>query len=422
MPQPGEEHSPRGLSLLWLARHYDDSPNTAEAYYRGLLSWLDYCQLTSVNPLRARTPDVDSWTLGLKLDGASASVINQRMAAIRGWYTYLRRGRVEITDPVTDAQRPAQTKTDESDTPFLTIAEIGTLLRQAMREVEAAGDNLAKRELALRLAALVWLLAATGIRSGAVFAAAAGGLHHNGGHRRLRYHLKGHSRDVSDPIPPQVAIVLDAYLDCRAARQTLAALPPEEPLLATSSGKHWTKQGATMALAGLARRAGLPNADDLNLHALRHTAASGALNELGITLDRVRRMLRHRSITTTQIYVHDGLQPGQSAAHKLAAAYGAEIHMPGSGTLGGAVQSGAAAVTRAAITAHSHVTALHRIADTGDSLPATVVAEIAATLSALLDRCDGADPVYAPLAETIRALIAGGLPSLTGAGPDAEPS
>jgi len=412
MPQPGEEHPPRGLSLLWLVQHYEDSPSTGEAYYRGLLSWLDYCQLKPVNPLRARTPDVDRWTLGLKHGGASPAVINQRMAAVRGWYAYLRRGGVEITDPVTDAKRPAQPKTEESDESFLTIAEIGTLLRQAMREVEDAGDNLGKRALALRVLALVWLLASTGIRSGGVLATQVGDLHYNGGRRRLKYHLKGHANQISDSLPAQVTVILDAYLDCRATQLGVPELPPESALFATGSGKHWDKQGATKALCALAARAGIPNAEKLNLHALRHSAGSGAHNELGIELDKVRRLLRHRSITTTQLYVHPDLRPGQSTAQKLAAAYAAEVELPGSGTLAGAVPSGAVTATRAAVTAHSHVAALHRIADTGDSLPATVVAEIAATFTALLDRCDGADPAYAPLAETVRALIAGGLPSL----------
>jgi len=146
-------------------------------------------------------------------------------------------------------------------------------------------------------------------------------------------------------------------------------------------------------------------------------------DELGIELDKVQRQLRHRSITTTQQCIHSHLRPGQSPSHRFAAeGAAAEIELPGSGTLGGAVPSGAVAATRAVLTAHSPVAALHRIAEAGDSLPATVVAEIAATFTAPLDRCDGANPTCAPLAETARALIAGGLPSLAGSRPPPAPS
>ncbi|ATY17165.1 hypothetical protein CU254_42060 (plasmid) [Amycolatopsis sp. AA4] len=411
MPRPGEQHTARSLSVQWLGKRCAKSPATGEAYCRALVSWLDFCQAGGLDPLGARTPDVDTWTGRLAGRGASASVINQRLAGVRGWYRYLRLGGTATADPVSDADRPSAAAVDESETPYLTIAQTGALLRQARWEVDDAGDDPAKLELVLRVAALVWLLPVTGVRSGGALAARVRGLHYNGGRRRLRYRLKGYEGEVSDALPPQVALALDAYLDCRAARQGLPALTPDAPLFATGSGRRWDKQGATKALRGLAGRAGIPHADKLNLHALRHSAGSSAHNELGIPLDKVRRLLRHRSIATTQIYVHDDLRPGQSVADKLAAAYAAEIELPGSGTLA-ASPSGPGAATRAAIAAHARVAALHRVADAGDGLPAAVVAEVAATFTALLDRCDGADPAHAPFAETVRALVAGGLPSL----------
>lgn len=420
MPRPGERYHARGMSALWLARHYRNSVHTCEAYARAMTGWLDYCQLARLNPLTAITPDIDEWTQRLVESGASTSVINQRLAGVGSWYRYLRSG-VPITDPMIDAWRPEPAADDESESSFLTIAQNGVLLRRAMQEIDDAGDDPSRRERALRLAALLWLLSTTAIRSGAVLAAWVGDLRHNGGHRFLRYHLKGHADPVSDPIPPQAAAVLAEYHACRSGRLGIAALDPESPLLATISDRGTGVEGAldgggaTKSVRALARRAGIENADDLTLHSMRHTAASGAVNELGISLDLVRRLLRHKSVVTTQRYVHTWLQPGNSVSARLAATYSAEMVAPGSGTLARHDRPVDGVVTRAAVTAHAKVDALHRIAEVGESLGPDAVAELAATLSALLERCDTADPAYGPLAEACRAVIAGGMPSIPAA-------
>jgi site-specific recombinase XerD len=419
MPRPGERYHARGMSALWLARHYRNSPHTCEAYARAMTGWLDYCQLARLNPLTAITPDIDEWTQRLVESGASTSVINQRLAGVGSWYRYLRNG-VPITDPMTDAWRPEPAADDESESPFLTIAQNGRLLRQAMLEIDEAGDDALRRERALRLASLLWMLSTTAIRSGAVLAGWVGDLRHNGGHRFLRYHLKGHADPVSDPVPPQASAVLAEYHACRAGRLGVAALDPELPLLATISNRDAGIEGAldgggaTKSLRALARRAGIENADAdaLTLHSMRHTAASGAVNELGISIDLVRRLLRHKSVVTTQRYVHTWLQPGNSVAARLATTYSAEIVAPGSGTLARHDRPVDGVVTRAAVTAHAKVDALHRIADVGESLGPDAVAALAATMSALLERCDTADPAYGPLAEACRAVVAGGMPSI----------
>jgi integrase len=368
-------------------------------------------------PLTAITPDVDEWTQQLAASGASASVINQRLAGIGSWYRYLRLG-VATTDPVSDAWRPEPADTDESETPFLTIAENGRVLRQAMKEIQDAADNPLRRERALRFAALVWLLSTTGIRSGAVLAAWVGDLRHNGGHQYLRHQLKGHADPVLDLLPAQVTTIIAEYHACRAGRLGLEVLDPEAPLLATISSRGDVGERAPdgeaekKALRKLAARAGIGNAAELTLHSLRHTAASGAHNELDIPLDAVRRHLRHKSIVTTQKYVHPHLKTGTSVAEQLAVAYSAEIVAPGAGTLARAHHPIDGMTTQAALAAHAKVDALRKLAATEHGLGPAGVAEVAATMAAVIDRCDAADAAFGPLAEAIRAVIAGGMPSI----------
>jgi hypothetical protein len=61
---------------------------------------------------------------------------------------------------------------------------------------------------------------------------------------------------------------------------------------------------------------------------------------------------------------------------------------------------------------HAKADALHELAGAEEAPGLEVVAEFAASMAAVLDRCDTADPAYGPLAEACRAVIAGGMPSI----------
>lgn len=52
-----------------------------------------------------------------------------------------------------------------------------------------------------------------------------------------------------------------------------------------------------------ARRAGLPEAERVSPHSLRHSFATDVLNQTG-NLELVRQLLGHADISSTQVYTH----------------------------------------------------------------------------------------------------------------------
>lgn len=304
------------LTATWLARF---APHTRAAYLRDLAHFLTWCRSQRLDPLAARPADLDRYRVALERPTPprrplSPAAVHRRLSALSSWYRYLvaNSDGAVATNPVLGARRPRVDR-DASTTVGLTAAEVRQLLRCADAEAAARAREAARRPdpwhaarhlAALRDRALLRLLADLGLRIGEALALDVTSLTHNRGRRTLRYTGKG-GRLRERPLPPHTLEGLDDYLAARAAYAGVEVDRLTGPLLATTArdggAGRLTEPAALRLIRRLARRAGLPSADRLSPHSLRHAFATNA-RELGVPLEDVQDAMGHADTRTTRRY------------------------------------------------------------------------------------------------------------------------
>lgn len=288
---PGERYGVRALTHLWLRRRR--SGNTRRAYFRDLALWLTYCDRHGVDPLHARSADVDDW---IDACGDAPRTANRRLSAVSSWYRYLAGNDAVTANPVALVER-AGTAREESQTPSLTAAHAVAILDHATARADRLGS-----EAALRAAAILRILLTTGVRSGAVLHARFADLSVNAGHRVLAYRNKGgHTRQAV--LVPYAADMLDRYLAARTARSGRPAghLFVTAPHMNHPGDRPLTSRDLGKLVRSYAEAVGVPDAHRLVPHSTRHTVATLAL-AAGRTLTEVQDLLGHADPRTTRLY------------------------------------------------------------------------------------------------------------------------
>jgi integrase/recombinase XerD len=172
--------------------------------------------------------------------------------------------------------------------------DVVRLVKAARARVTQAKD---KRQLkALRLACLVELLYATGLRVSELV-----GLSIRAATAEKDFILvKGKGgRERLVPVSPTARSALEQYL---AALKKAEADGSKWLFPSSGAAGHLTRQHFAVELKALAREAGL-SPETLSPHVLRHGFASHLLAG-GADLRAVQQMLGHADISTTQIYTH----------------------------------------------------------------------------------------------------------------------
>lgn len=259
------------LAAAWVMSY--SSPNTRRAYAREFDRWAAFCQKHGVHPISARRPIGDAYAHSLK---GAPSTRGRALAAISAFYLYCTD--LEITDhnPIGKRSRPKVTAAPRS-TGALTEDDAATLIRAA----RADGP---------RTYALVTLLYTLGLRVTEALRLDVADLGYAGGHRVITVTRKGGAR-AELAVPP---IALDALIKHLGERT-------DGPVFATASGKAMDQPAVWKLLRRLARTAGLPQADTIHPHTLRHGCATHLL-AAGAPLHRVQDQLGHADSRTTRGY------------------------------------------------------------------------------------------------------------------------
>jgi len=302
--------------LEMLSAERGAAPNTLEAYERDLKAFAAFLAKRGGSPESAGVADIRAYLGRLARAGMAPRTAARRLSALRQFYRFLLAEGLRGDDPTAGVDSPRQGRVLPK---LLSEAEVGLLLDRAQ-----AGEG----PEALRLAALVELLYASGLRISELV-----GLRLAAAQREQRLLIvqgKG-GKERMVPLSPAARQSLSAYLAVRdhflptrgkGAEAVKIASPWLFPSRAAEG--HITRHRVAQLLKELARQAGL-DAAKVSPHVLRHAFASHLLDH-GADLRSLQKMLGHADISTTQIYTHvlgERLKSLVQERHPLAAGFAA---------------------------------------------------------------------------------------------------
>lgn len=255
-------------------------------------------------------PDVRAFVTALRSgdDGAplAASSTARVVAAVHGWHRFCTVEGLSEVDPSTGVKPPAQTRRLPR---AMSVEDVAALL-------EAAGQG--DGPVPLRDRALLELCYSTGARISEVVGLDVDDVDLDPDRASARLLGKG-SKERVVPVGSFARAAVDAYL-VRARPALAAAGRGNAAVFLNTRGARLSRQSAWAVLRQAARRAGIPGADEVSPHTLRHSFATHLLQG-GADVRVVQELLGHASVTTTQIYTHvtpDSLREVYALAHPRA--------------------------------------------------------------------------------------------------------
>ena len=250
--------------------------------------------------------DLGDYMRALSRAGASPATAARRRSAIRQFYRFLLEEGRRGDDPSARLDAPRRGRALPK---LLSRAEVEALVAAA----RARGDGPA----AQRLAAMLEVLYASGLRVSELAALPLGAIDRSG--RFLRVRGKGGKERLA-PLGEAAAAAIAAYLELRASFLPEPDRPSRFLFPSRGAAGHVTTARVAQMLKELAAPAGI-DPRRLSPHVLRHAFATHLL-EGGADLRAVQQMLGHADISTTQVYTHvagERLRRVVEAHHPLAA-------------------------------------------------------------------------------------------------------
>jgi integrase/recombinase XerD len=258
--------------------------NTLEAYERDLTRLTAFAAARGITVERVTRADLEALVREVMTGGLSPTSTARMVAAVRGFYRYLRIAGAVETNPADDLEAP---RIFSALPKCLGLEEVDALL--------AAPD--VQTTLGLRDRTLIEVLYATGLRVSELVGLRITDVRLEAGY--LQCLGKG-SKERVVPLGDEAMAWVKTYL--RDARPALARRRDSPWLFVNArGGARLSRIGFWKVLKAHGRRAGIRA--QLSPHVLRHSFATHLL-ERGADLRAIQAMLGHADLSTTQIYTH----------------------------------------------------------------------------------------------------------------------
>ena len=298
-------HTPRqndarliALFLDMLAAEQGASANTLAAYQRDLEDLSRFVTQRKQTLKDIGTDGLRDYLSELDSRGFKPASAARRLSALRHFFRFLMAETLRKDDPAAILTGP---KRGRPLPKVLSIADVDRLLACAKQAIDAALDRPAEKLRASRLACLLEILYATGLRVSELVALPQSAARRDA--RMIVVRGKG-DKERLVPLNEAARLAMSAYLAAMDATKGAQKPAPASKWLFPSFGDsgHLTRQHFARELKELAQHAGLsPKA--VSPHVLRHAFASHLLHN-GADLRIVQTLLGHSDISTTQIYTH----------------------------------------------------------------------------------------------------------------------
>ena len=278
------------------------SPHTVRAYLGDVSSLLEHAHRAGVpGPDGLDVTQLRGWLARQHTSGAARTTLARRGAAARTFTAFAhRRGWLAI-DP---GPQLGTLKTRRTLPHVLRQDEMRAALDTAARRTEATQTRV-QAAVALRDAAVLELLYATGIRVSELCGLGADSFDH--GRRTVRVRGKG-DKERTVPVGVPALRAVTRWLD--QGRPALATTSSGPALfLGVRGGRLDPRTARRIVHQGL-REGGATR--EVGPHGLRHSAATHLL-EGGADLRSVQEILGHASLASTQIYTHVSVERLTSA-------------------------------------------------------------------------------------------------------------
>jgi integrase/recombinase XerD len=281
------------LFLDMMAAERGAAVNTLDAYRRDLDDYAEFLAGEASSPKAATTEMIRAYLADCGARGLKTASVARRLSAVRQLHRFLYGEGLSPSDPAAVLEGP---KRGRPLPKTLTTGDVDRLLAVAKEGIADTTRPVGERLRAARMACLLELLYATGLRVSELIAlpiAAA---------RRDQRFLVVRGKGNKERIVPLNMAAKDATAVYLALRDEAGLGPSKWLFPSFGESGYLTRQHVARELKLVASAAGLPPAK-VSPHVLRHAFASHLLQN-GADLRSVQQLLGHADIATTQIYTH----------------------------------------------------------------------------------------------------------------------